>query len=627
MVSVLISTLVVSGVVYSQNFKTELLNSKHNFTVSSRSDIRSTAEDESCVFCHTPHNSNPSVPLWGHKLSNVANYQLYSSSTLQAGIGQPTNSDSSKLCLSCHDGTVALGDTANSGLIPFVQGPDYKLPASSPSNIYKGIGFADDHPFSFYPVAGREIQNPPPGDPVRLDGTGKVQCVTCHDPHIEFKDPMGGFLVKSNLRSAVCTTCHTKAGWDLASHRQPYSSFNDSRYGLAQGAHTGYIGVANNGCESCHRPHSATIGQRLLKFMEEELCYKCHDGSVADNIRAEFQSKTYRHPVSTTPSVHDASEGPISPSYRLPETAAGALRHAECVDCHNPHAANSRDATPPSASGYLQNVTGIAASGNAISSSQYQYQVCFKCHADSANKPQFFDTGNSGVGFGRNPQRQTDQGHPNRYNTRLEFYSNVSWHPVINPRGLSTGINGEVPSLRPAPIGANGLPLPGRTLSPSSLIYCTDCHNNDTGRNLGVGTSPAGPHGSNFHHLLERNYAFNLPPPAPGEDSPGVPYSPNAYSLCNKCHDVDRSILQNMSFEFHREHIVQEGASCSVCHDPHGINGGNPINNSHLINFDLSIVAPDPKTGLLMYESLGFRKGRCYLKCHGEPHSPKTYGH
>ncbi|MBI3649610.1 MAG: hypothetical protein HY231_01020 [Acidobacteria bacterium] len=616
-------------VVYSESPKSAVINSKHDFRVGSSAAIRSTSEDKTCAFCHAPHNATPSAPLWNHKAALGNGYQTYSSTTLRATVTQPTNADGSKLCLSCHDGTVALGDTTNNGLIPFLQGTDYKLPSSSASNIHKGTGFGDDHPFSFTPVTGTEIRIPPSGDAVKLDGSGKVQCTSCHDPHTQFKDPtVGKFLVKPNSRSAICVSCHTTTGWELASHKQPASGFNDGRYTLTQGAHTGYTGVANNGCESCHRPHTSSVSQRNLKFVEENTCYKCHNGSVAEtnrNIQNEFQTRTYRHPVYLTPSAHDASESPTNPSYRLPENAAGTARHAECFDCHNPHAANSQTATPPSVKGFQRNVSGITATGAGIASSQYEYQVCLKCHADSANKPQFSDSGNFGVGYGRNPIRLTDQNNPSRYNTRFEFTSSVSWHPVVNPRGLSTGSGGEVPSLRSAPLGANGQPLAGRTLSPTSLIYCTDCHNNSAGRNLGTGTAPTGPHGSNIIHLLERNYSYNTPPANPGGSMGQVSYSANAYALCNKCHDISGSILLDVSFKEHRKHIVEEGTSCSVCHDGHGINGGSAANNSYLLNFDLSIVGPDSSSGLIRYQKTGFRRGSCNLNCHGENHSPKIY--
>ena len=69
---------------------------------------------------------------------------------------------------------------------------------------------------------------------------------------------------------------------------------------------------------------------------------------------------------------------------------------------------------------------------------------------------------------------------------------------------------------------------------------------------------------------------------------------------------------------------MDEKAPCTACHDPHGISAtqGNSTNNSHLINFDVSIVDSDPVTGKLMYEDLGTDQGRCFLSCHGASHSP-----
>ena len=88
---------------------------KHNLSASGPGPVKATTLTEICVFCHTPHNANPAVPLWNQSVGG-SNYQPYTSSTLQASVGQPTGA--SKLCLSCHDGTVAIGNTVNNGQIP-----------------------------------------------------------------------------------------------------------------------------------------------------------------------------------------------------------------------------------------------------------------------------------------------------------------------------------------------------------------------------------------------------------------------------------------------------------------------------------------------------------------------------
>ena len=68
--------------------------------------------DEICVICHTPHNAvDPTAnglsyaPLWNHEVASTV-YTLYTSSTLDHTPGQPDGA--TKLCLSCHDGSVAI---------------------------------------------------------------------------------------------------------------------------------------------------------------------------------------------------------------------------------------------------------------------------------------------------------------------------------------------------------------------------------------------------------------------------------------------------------------------------------------------------------------------------------------
>ncbi|MGE5323463.1 MAG: cytochrome c3 family protein [Actinomycetota bacterium] len=603
---------------YSQTGdKASIINSKHDFRAASTAQIRSITGQDACIFCHTPHNSSPGTYLWNHKLSS-RDFPAYNSTTMKSVVAPIQPQDVSKLCLSCHDGTIALGDTVNDGSIPFVQGADYALPASLSSNIAGDQTFANDHPFGFVPSMSTEIVTPPAQDAVKLDKSGKIQCTSCHDPHKEDIDTVTRkFLVKPNQASALCVTCHQVPGWDNSVHNHPLDLTEDSKYTLLQGAHTGYNGVHNNGCESCHRPHAPDVSQRLVKRMEENVCFACHNGSVTNrNIQAEFTGKTYKHPVLTTPSVHDASEGPNSAAYPLPETSSGQARHAECFDCHNGHMANTATAQPPLVSGALAGVTGQSTLNTPVPQAVNEYEVCFKCHADSANKPQLLDTGTAGIGYGRDPQRQFDAGNLNAYNTRIEFTQSISYHPVTQAMNLSLA---DVPSLRSNVIAPGGAPIIGRPLSGGSQIYCTDCHNNDTGRNLGTsGTGPTGPHGSNIPHILERSNTLEPPAPTPGSSSPGVSYTLSNYALCDKCHDVQNSVMQDRSFRLHSMHVQGERAACSTCHDPHASSA--PM----LINFDRSIVAPN-SAGVLQFTRTGTGHGTCSLRCHGENHNNESY--
>ena len=218
--------------------------------------------------------------------------------------------------------------------------------------------------------------------------------------------------------------------------------------------------------------------------------------------------------------------------------------------------------------------------GLVVEEANFAYEVCFKCHADN-NVITFVDI-----------NRQLSQ-----INTRLEFdLANPSFHPVEG-----AGKNSNVPSLL-SPLNEN------------SIIYCTDCHANDSGPGAG-GTGPAGPHGSSYKRLLERNYTTLDETPESGFE----------YALCYKCHDRE-SILNDESFPEHSEHVESEDAPCSACHDPHGISAsqGTATNNSHLINFDLNIVSPNGD-GQLEFVDFGNFRGSCALNCHGEEHDPKVY--
>lgn len=165
---------------------------------------------EICVVCHTPHNSmaEPNAPLWNHELTQ-ADFQLYSSFTLHAVPEQPTGS--SKLCLSCHDGTVALDAFGQQ------PGDPGNVLAPGPANL--GADLTNDHPVSFLFDAALAVSDGGLHDPEvvasGLGGTieedmlfaGRLECASCHDPH---SASFPNFLLKDNAGSALCLTCHDK---------------------------------------------------------------------------------------------------------------------------------------------------------------------------------------------------------------------------------------------------------------------------------------------------------------------------------------------------------------------------------------------------------------------------------
>ena len=533
-----------------------IVQSKHNLSVSGPGNIRANAasgdkaSSEVCIFCHTSHSAEQQTALWNHINSGVA-YIPYNSTTTKAVIGQPTGA--SRLCLSCHDGSVALGIVRNRRTPIAMKSVMATLPHGR-SNL--GNDLSDDHPVSFkYTTAlaakKGDLQTPPRSGPVHLDANGEMQCTSCHDPH---GNTFGKFLVMNNTGSALCLTCHNPASWLQSAH-----SISPKRWqGLEPNPwpHTSETSVSANGCENCHSPHNAGGKQRLLNYAEEEQnCYPCHNGNVATkNIQAEF-SKTSVHPIISTTGVHDPTEPTLM--------SAGALRHVECADCHNPHAANGTGKTTPnSISGALAEVRGVNVSSAKISQITYEYELCFRCHGDTAKGP-------------ARVSRQSPQ-----LNTRLEFSDangQNSFHPVV-----LSGRNPNVPSLK-------------QPWTFASQMTCGDCHNNDSGVGAG-GTGPSGPHGSAYAPLLERPLSFA-----------DTAANPANSALCFKCHN-----FVNNAWRDHVRHIGY--TACGTCHDPHG------APNAHLMNFDPGIV-----TGARNYQSTGTGHGTCTLSCHGKEHTATTY--
>jgi predicted CXXCH cytochrome family protein len=115
------------------------------------------------------------------------------------------------LCLSCHDGTVALenyGTTTNG--THFISGLN---------NI--GTDLRNDHPISFIYDAALSAQDPGLWNPAtHLSGIGsgtiqqtmlfndRLECASCHDVHNS--TGISSLLLKTNAASALCLTCHNK---------------------------------------------------------------------------------------------------------------------------------------------------------------------------------------------------------------------------------------------------------------------------------------------------------------------------------------------------------------------------------------------------------------------------------
>lgn len=187
----------------------DIVGTAHDFTNTSW------GGGEICKPCHTPHFADEIGYLWAHELS-TATYTLYDGTTSSAG-GVDELDKYSRMCLSCHDGTVALNNFHNGG------GPPLFI--DSGENL--GTDLSDDHPIgstAHYPVDGSSQFNEATLFPAGFYGFGTgffptvplfpfegeevVSCSTCHTPH--GKAGIDNLLRMDNAGSALCLTCHIK---------------------------------------------------------------------------------------------------------------------------------------------------------------------------------------------------------------------------------------------------------------------------------------------------------------------------------------------------------------------------------------------------------------------------------
>ena len=177
-VCLLIFLLAASG---SIAFSQKIAGSAHDFSGAGWSG------GEICLPCHTPHNADttePDAPLWNHAVTSAV-YTLYDSPTMDETPEQPQGN--SKLCLSCHDGTVALDSFGGSTGSTFID---------SAADLTTDL--SDDHPVSVY--WSHQTGLGPGGG----GGGGAAYCTNCHGAH--GPDPPDRLPFFDHY--VECSTCH-----------------------------------------------------------------------------------------------------------------------------------------------------------------------------------------------------------------------------------------------------------------------------------------------------------------------------------------------------------------------------------------------------------------------------------
>lgn len=198
-----------------------------------------------CSFCHIAHkfkaeggSGTPGELLWNHKLS-TAQYTAYSShyNSMPGGSTTPlSNGDTSNpsvLCLSCHDGTVAINenysDINNAKLGDVMIQEQYTI---DPGDIMRThpINFSYDATLATKDgtikvplnITNTNTPSVDAGGEIRLWNTASVQnsmqCSTCHEPHSSAHLMFRDFTTAAGDRAASmgkswswCLYCHSQS--------------------------------------------------------------------------------------------------------------------------------------------------------------------------------------------------------------------------------------------------------------------------------------------------------------------------------------------------------------------------------------------------------------------------------
>jgi predicted CXXCH cytochrome family protein len=151
-----------------------------------------------CSVCHVAENGEPpaEAPLWDADADLNRTFGVSLEESKKAGLG-------TTVCIRCHDGTIARDTVGGSKRERFAN--------KEHRGLFQAGHESSEHPVGVdYPLHEKGYK---PMVAVLAKGTvslpaGKVECVSCHDPH----DMTGleHMLVDTNGRSRLCLTCHRK---------------------------------------------------------------------------------------------------------------------------------------------------------------------------------------------------------------------------------------------------------------------------------------------------------------------------------------------------------------------------------------------------------------------------------
>jgi len=466
--------------------QSKIADTKHNLSASGTGSTKADSESQICVFCHTPHGANTTnvSPLWNRATSS-ATYTPYSSESLDAKsaqsgwTGQPLGS--SKLCLSCHDGTIALGNVVNapgSGLgsnisVSGSTGTVMPAGAGATSGYTRRLGtdLSNDHPISITydsTLSARDGELRTPNGQQQLSGGS----LTINGTH-----PLVGPRATgqgSGIGSSAAGT-----GLYGSSSTRPVLPLENT---VGAGSGTGQVQ-----CTTCHDPHikestltndatdAADITkERNIKFLRRPrfqmaqptntysdgndiICLACHDKGMQGAGGNSWAYSAHANSAVAAQVYKSADADTREFPRGMP------VWKVSCLNCHDTHT--------------VQGARRLTRSGGNGTSSTLE-ETCYQCHRDSAGS--ILSNGAGSATVAKVPDIRTDF-------TTLTYKMPITGAEVHDIGGNfndgfagGAGTTGSDCSGNTNKCGADFVESRtrlGKDTPSNRHVECTDCHN------------------------------------------------------------------------------------------------------------------------------------------------------
>ena len=526
----------------------------YNSTTPLGTDDTHASSTKACEACHTKTNH--------HKYNNVAaNHErnvdcLTCHSHKEAFM--PT-------CSTCHSTAQAQGNrrqVLGNGGDFFSNMSTHGRFTNSSSQACAVCHYGNDHKTLSDGVSVK-LKNADSGAPVLFDGTTatatalKNACISCHDAN-------GATILGANALSPFAITGETRQPANINQYWAASGGAHDSKM-VCMNCHGNSKGVDGNTANPKYNAH-ASGSKSILQDAGYDVknpnnyCSNCHNSASTDpnksgkDIAAQL-ALTNKHVTAKCFDCHGDENNAVSSVHQL---LPGSQTAGTGVMAQNISKATGRNMT------YASNSWGGATASSSLPSgtATAEYQVCFKCHANTGT-----GTTPAVPGAGTAAASLT--------NLALEFNpNNKSGHPIV------TGLNNYPNSAAPKALTAAKMKAPWNVNLGTQVMTCSDCHATDS-------AASKGPHGSSVKWMLAgTNKAWPYTASSANGSGTGTLFRLASYNtgdgtanglFCLNCHTVNASNNWHADGELvvsGGEHTTNASgpAACASCHIrvPHG---------------------------------------------------------